>query len=201
MFKVNRFPVLILFLFVVVFFSLKIGFQENEWLMSLGINILQVIVGSLSLIWLSQAYRRTKHNQKIFWLLLIIGMSLYLSSTCLLLYLHISQGVILPGDMSYMIWLLAYLFFLAALLAKIKEMSASFPHDSYIFSSIIFMITAISISINFIINPFLKLSGSSWVVTITPVIYPAVDLTILFAIIILFYLIQNNEEKSICCFV
>ena len=200
MFKSNRLPILILTLIVVGFYSWTIAFQENEWLLSFGINVLQIIVGSLSLIWLSQAYRSAKPKKTPFWLLLIIGMGLYLSSNWFWLYLQISQGAILSEDISYMIWLLAYLFFLAALIVKIVEMSASFSRNSYIFNSVVFMITATAISFHFLINPVLALSESSWLVTITTIIYPIVNLTIWFTIVILFYLIQNNKENEYMLF-
>ncbi|MFB5086996.1 EAL domain-containing protein [Psychrobacillus sp. PGGUH221] len=72
--------------------------------------------------------------------------------------------------------------------------------NNYVFNIVIFMVTATTISIHYLIHPVLALSGNSWLMTITTIIYPIVDLTILFIITVMFYLIQSKKEKEYMLF-
>ncbi|WP_230309209.1 bifunctional diguanylate cyclase/phosphodiesterase [Planomicrobium sp. YIM 101495] len=100
-------------------------------------------------------------------------------------------------NVSYVIWLVAYFFFLAALISKIRELSSGFSGQSFIFNITVFMITVGAISFHYLIQPVLELSGESWLVTLTTLIYPVVDLTILFVLTILYYLIQKHKQQEI----
>lgn len=192
----NNFPVTILLAIIILFYSWTFFFQGNAWLTALGINVLQIAVGLASLLWLFQAYRKAARRQKNFWLLLLIGLALYISANGLWLYFQISRGAVDSEEFSYAIWLVAYFFFLAALISKTRELSNAYSGRSYIFNIAVFMIMLASASFHYLINPVLEASGDSWLLTFATIIYPVTDLTILFVLTILYYLLQKSEKQE-----
>ena len=196
MFKNSKFPVTVLLAVIVLFYSWTYFFQGNTWFTALGINVLQIVVGMASLLWLFQAYRKAALRQKNFWRLLLIGLSLYISANWLLLYFQISRGAVDSELFSYAIWLVAYFFFLAALISKTREMSNAFSGRSYIFNIAVFMIMVASASFHYLIEPVLEVSGDSLLLTLATIIYPVTDLTILFVITILYFLLQKSEKQE-----
>ncbi|MFD1735029.1 putative bifunctional diguanylate cyclase/phosphodiesterase [Bacillus salitolerans] len=200
MLKIGRFHIHTLIMFVVVFFVWGLLFRENDWMRSLGVSVLQIIAGVLSINWLYIAYRRLTHKNKRFWLLLGIGVLLSTSSNLVWLFFQISQRAILFTDASYIIWLLSYLFYLAALIYKTKQISTEVPNSPYVFNITIFMITAAAISSYFLIKP-IALSDYSLLLTIITLAYPIASLSILFVITLLYYLIQHNPEKNHMLFI
>ena len=200
MFKSNRIPIFILILIVGAFYSWTTAFKENESIVSIGVNILQLVAGFMALISLTQAFQVAKAKRKTFWLLLGIGIGFYMSSNLLSLYFLIFLERVLSEDIKYAIWSFTYIFFLTALIVRLKSKSNSFLDNSYIFNIVTVMISATAISIHYLIGPVLVISGNSWLRTITAILYPIVDLTILFIITVMFYLIQNKKEKEYMLF-
>lgn len=197
MFRQILFPVSLILLAVTLFYSWTLSFQENPWLVTIGTNVLQILVGTVSIIWLYQAYRAAERRQKYFWLLLQIALLFYTSGNVIWLFLQFSQGVNDSTILSSVIWLSAYLIFLTALIAKTRELSSDFAGTSYVFNITVFMITVASISFHYLIKPVLELSGDSWLITMTAIIYPVADLTILLVVSILYYLIRKKKQQEV----
>ncbi|WP_142828088.1 GGDEF domain-containing protein [Planococcus soli] len=197
MFRNNIFPISLLLSVIIVFYSLTHFFEQSPWLISAGTNVLQILIGTLSLVWLLQAYRRAGSRQKNFWLLLFVGFSVYLCSNWLWLYYQISRQTIESENLMNVLWMVAYLFFLAALIVKIRELSGAFSSQAYGFNIMVFMITVASISYHYLIDPVLEFAGDSLLVMLLTFAYPVADLTILFAVTILYYLIQKNDKQGI----
>lgn len=197
MFRYNILPVSLIALIIILFYSWTISFADSPWLISAGTNVLQILIGMASLVWLYQAYRKAVRRQKNFWLLLFLGMSFYISSNWIWLYFQISQRTIDSETLSYVMWLIAYLFFLAALISKTRELSNASSGKSNGFNITVFMITVASISYHYLIDPVLDFAGDSLLLTLTAFVYPVADLTILFVITLMYYLIQRNDKQSI----
>lgn len=197
MFRYNILPVSLIALIILLFYSWTTAFAGSPWLISAGTNVLQILIGMASLVWLYQAYRKVGRRQKNFWLLLFVGMSFYISSNWIWLYYQISQRTINSETLSYVMWLIAYLFFLAALISKTRELSTASSGNSNGFNITVFMITVGSISYHYLINPVLDFAGDSLLLTLTAFVYPVADLTILFVITLMYYLIQRNDKQSI----
>lgn len=197
MLKIGRFPVLILLSSVILFYGWSWLFESNTWLKVIGINVLQIIGGTLSCLWLFGAYRVATKKKKGFWLLLGLGVMVYLCSNWIWLYFQITEKSIEPADSLYTLWLIAYVLFLAALIVKTKETSAAYSENSYTFNIVVYMITATAVSIHFLIGPVLEFAGNSWMIIAVTIAYPIADLSILFVVTILYYLHQRSKEKDI----
>ncbi|WP_233539013.1 EAL domain-containing protein [Planococcus halotolerans] len=200
MLKQILFPVSLILLAITLFYSWTLSFEDNPWLVTVGTNVLQILAGTISLIWLYQAYRAAGRRQKTFWLLLQAGLFFYTSGNLIWLFLQFSQGIYNSPILSSVVWLVSYLIFLAALVAKIRELSSEFAGTSYVFNITVFMITVGSISFHYLIKPVLELSGNSWLITLTAIIFPVADLTILLAVTILYYLIRKNKQQDVLNF-
>jgi len=201
MLKIGYLPIFILVINIGAFYGWSIIFSENEAIKLLGINALQIIAGTLSFILLFKGYRSINNGQKNFWLLLSMGMLFYLISNMIVFYFQIKEGDILFTDTSYVIWLLSYIFFLAALVFKTREISTAVLKSSYLFNIIIFMSTVTAISIHFLIKPILAISDNSLLITVFTIAYPITGLSTLFVITILYYLMQYSKEKELMLFI
>ncbi|UFT99318.1 EAL domain-containing protein [Radiobacillus kanasensis] len=201
MMKIGRLPISILIVSTVLFLGWSYLFRGNEWVLSLGVCVLQVIAGVLSFSWLYKAWRNVTNKQRNFWLLLSMGVLFYLFSNLIWLYFQISHRVSYFTDLSYLLWLLAYTFFLAALIYKTKELSRAVSRSSYIFNIIIFMFTVAAISIHYLIQPTIEQLGNSLLFTVTTIAYSVVSLSILFVTTILYYLTLHRREKGVMLYI
>lgn len=194
MLKIGRLPTTTLFVFAFVFFAWKI-FIHDPLLESLGLTFVQIIVGILSLIWLIKAYKSMSKKSKYFWLLLGIGVILTILSNTLWFKHQLFESTTLFPDNSYFIWLLAYMFYLSALIYKVREISLIASTSSYIFNIVVFMISATAVSAHYLIRPNI-LKSESFIMIITNIAYPIISLSILFVITILYYLIQQVKQEE-----
>ncbi|WP_282019331.1 putative bifunctional diguanylate cyclase/phosphodiesterase [Planomicrobium okeanokoites] len=200
MLKQMLFPITILSLAIALFYSWTLTFQGDPWLVTTGTNVLQILAGTLSFIWLYQAYRSADTKHKSFWLLLQLALILYTAGNWIWLILQFSQGTENSTILSSVVWLSSYLIFLVALIFKTRELSNEFSENSYLFNIAVFIITVASISFHYLINPVLELSGESWLITMTAIIYPVADITILLVVSILYYLIRKNKQQEVLLF-
>ncbi|MFD1032460.1 putative bifunctional diguanylate cyclase/phosphodiesterase [Metaplanococcus flavidus] len=197
MFKNNIFPISLILSVISLFFGWTIYFEGNPLLVSIGTNVLQILVGMAGIFWLFQAYRNAQRRQKNFWLLLLIGLSFYIGSNWMWLYSQLLEGAVDSSEYSYLVWMIAYLFYLAALITKARDLSNESSGQSYIFNITVFMITVAAVSFHYLINPIMTLSGNSWIAVLTAVGYPVADLTILFVVTILYYQILKSKKQDI----
>lgn len=166
-------------------------------MVSIGINGLQILVGMAGIYWLFQAYRYAERKQKTFWLLLATGLSVYISSNWMWLYTQLIKGSADFSELSYLVWMVAYLLFLVALITKTRELSTASSGQSYSFNITVFMITVAAISFQYLINPVLNLTESSWIAILTAIVYPAADLTIILVATMLYYQIQKSRKYDL----
>ncbi|SDN97910.1 putative bifunctional diguanylate cyclase/phosphodiesterase [Alkalicoccus daliensis] len=201
MLKIGRLPIYILIINIALFFIWNLIFTEDEWMRSVGGCVLQLIAAGFSFVWVWQACRKVTEKQKKFWLLLSIGLGLYFLANTLWLHYLIDQREVDFNDSSYLIWLLAYIFFLAALIIKTKEIGRAVSKTSYIFETSIFVITASAVSLHFLINPIIAYAADSPLITAISLIFIVVSLSILFVVTILYYLIKNNKEHQLMLYI
>ncbi|WP_121661778.1 EAL domain-containing protein [Metabacillus litoralis] len=194
MLKIGRLPTTTLFVSAFIYFTWKI-FIHDPLLESLGLTFVQIIVGILSLIWLIKAYKSMSKKSKYFWLLLGIGVILTILSNTLWFKHQLFESTTLFPDNSYFIWLLAYMFYLSALIYKVREFSLIASTSSYIFNIVVFMISATAVSAHYLIRPNI-LKSESFIMIITNIAYPIISLSILFVITILYYLIQQVKQEE-----
>ncbi len=201
MLKTGRLPILALIILTLVFYGWIFLFKENESLRSYGSSILSILVGTVSLIWLVQAYQRVTSKQREFWLLLSIGSLFALIGDLFWLIYRIELEFLLPTSISTIFWVISYLFFLIALIYKTKEIGVIFSNKPYVFNITIYMVTAIAISFHYLIKPVIDSLETSLLYTAIAVGFQLTDLGILFFIIILFYLVQHKREHNLMLFI
>lgn len=201
MLKTGRLPITALLFITILFYGWSFLFKDNEWVRSFGLSLLPIVVRTISIIWLIQAYRRVTSSQRVFWLLLSIGFSSALIGDLYWFYYQLDVGTSLSGSISSVFWVSSYLFYLIALIYKTKEIGIIFSNKPYVFNIVIYMVTAISISYHYLIKPVLETLDTSLLNTIITVGFQITDLGILFFFIILFHLIQHKREPNLMLFI
>ncbi|MCI3923157.1 bifunctional diguanylate cyclase/phosphodiesterase [Paenibacillus sp. TRM 82003] len=110
------------------------------------------------------------------------------------LFAQFISGTTEYSDVTYFLWLLAYFSYLAALIWRTKEFRVKDSTASYVFNIVVFMIASASISVHYLIRPVIDLSDSAFYTVVT-LAFPVASLSILFAITILYTLLQHSREK------
>ncbi|NRD76783.1 EAL domain-containing protein [Bacillus sp. BRMEA1] len=196
MLKIGRLPKLILVVNIAVLLGWDYLFWGNEWVRSLAVNVLEMFAVTFSFIGLFKAYLSFSGKSRIFWLLLSLGMLVYLVANFNWLYVQLTLGDTIFPSPSIFIWGISNCLFLAALLYKMKEISTSGSASTYLFNILVFMITVAAMVVQYLINP-ITFSNHSFPVTITLLSYPITDFSILFVVTFLYYLVQQSKGKEL----
>ncbi|MBM4760976.1 EAL domain-containing protein [Bacillus sp. B15-48] len=187
-------------IYIVIALSLFFGWQwmfvENEWLRALGINLLQAAVGGVSFLGLFKAYQKITTKQRYFWLLLSIGVLSYVFAKLFWFYRLLTIGSVFISNRALLIFLLAYLFFLLALIYKVKVITTNIVNGTALFNIVIFIISFASIFSYYLIRPVYERINESIIHTII-IAYPVLDLTILFVALYLYYFSLETKEAPV----
>ncbi|MFO8070224.1 MAG: DUF4084 domain-containing protein [Alkalibacterium sp.] len=181
---------------IILFYGWKVLFGENLRIGAIGINVLQTASLIFFVTYIHRAYRRTTSKQKKFWLLLTIGGVFYLTAN-IVWFFFLLENKMLYSNIASSFWLIAYVLFLSSLVYWIRWADPSTFKKVYLFNIVVFMITAASVSIHYLIEPILALSDHSLWNTMITMAYPIVDISLMFVLIILYYLIFKNKEKTV----
>ncbi|WP_131972954.1 bifunctional diguanylate cyclase/phosphodiesterase [Exiguobacterium sp. B203-G5 25_7] len=170
-------------------------FEASQWNALVLLNIIQFLVGLLSTFWIARAYYRSHPSLKQFWLFLSLATSMSATGTFIwIILLYFEQTMSFPTT-SYLAWTGSYLFYFAALLNRLKKSSLGVSNATYLFNTMIYMITASSISYYYLLYPLYRIEQHSiWNIAFT-FLFQLADLGILFFVITLFYLIQFNKKN------
>lgn len=190
-----RLSLIFLIVITIAYFGWTIIFFENDWIRSLGASTFSIVGGAISFLWLIQSYRKIINQHRYYWLLLSFGVFFYTMFNLIWLYFILFKGDFHYPDTTSIIWILAYLFYLVALVYKLKLKSRDISNSPYLFNIIIFMTIVTSISIHYLINPILAVTDNSLMVTIFAITYTIVFLSILFATSSLYLLFRYSMEK------
>ncbi|SFB56607.1 diguanylate cyclase (GGDEF) domain-containing protein [Cohnella sp. OV330] len=198
MLRSGRLPVYLLAGFAAAIGYLYAIYWDNVWMRVLGSNILQIAGGAIGAYWTLRAGLRLTGKRRRFWLLLCAGLILNTLSNFQLLYKQLASSATDYSIFSYMVWLIAYGFFLAALFCKYRHIYGQSARAAYIFNIIVFMVTAVSASIHFVIDPIISIADETPFVTVISVVYPLASLSIFLITLILYYCLlqQGALTKS-----
>ncbi|WP_254639145.1 bifunctional diguanylate cyclase/phosphodiesterase [Cohnella sp. GbtcB17] len=179
-------------LFLLSGFAAAIGcwyliYWDNEWMRVLGSNMLQMAAGAIGAFWTLRTGLRLNGKRRGFWLMVGTGLILNALSNCQLLYKQLASSATEYSAFSYVIWLIAYCFFLAALFCKYRSVYGRSAGAGYIFNIVVFTITAVSVSVHFVINPIISIPDESPFVTLLSAAYPLASLSIFLLTLILYY--------------
>ncbi|KIL53073.1 putative bifunctional diguanylate cyclase/phosphodiesterase [Jeotgalibacillus campisalis] len=192
MLKIGRLPLLIFVIHIGIFVGGSFALEKFP-----ASSFLQLSASLVSFIWLNHAYRLAQKASRTFWFLLNAGMLFYAVSNAIWFIYQITGKETLIINVSDYLWIVSYAFFLAALLIKTKQMSTSYSAQAYMFNIIVYMITSSVISIHFLVTPVLQLADYSMSITIIMIVYPILNLGIIFLITTLYYLMKKSEEKDL----
>ncbi|WP_271750932.1 putative bifunctional diguanylate cyclase/phosphodiesterase [Cohnella sp. JJ-181] len=168
-------------------------YWNDEWIRVLGSNMLQISAGAVGAFWTLRVGLRSAGKREAFWLLLGAGLIFNTFANLQLLYKQLASTVIEYSVFSYVWWLIAYWFFLAALFWKFKRIHARSTRAGYIFNIVVFTVTAASASVHFVINPIISFADESPLVNLLTVVYPLASLSIfLFTLILYYSLLQQG---------
>ncbi|MFC3799098.1 putative bifunctional diguanylate cyclase/phosphodiesterase [Cohnella sp. GCM10012308] len=163
----------------------------------LGSNILQITAGVIGACWTLGTGLRSVGKRRSFWLLLGVGLMFNTLSNFQLLYKQLASTATDYSVFSYICWLIAYWFFLAALFGKFRLVHGHSARGGYIFNIVVFTVTATCASIHFVINPIISIADESPFVTVLSVVYPLASLSIFLITLILYYsLLQQGALNS-----
>lgn len=176
-------------------------FSANELMNTLGAILFPIIGGIISFLWLFRSFRTIPGRRRYFWFFLSVGVFCYLLANGVWLFTFIVEGNNLYTDATNLLWMLAYFFYLFALIIKTKEIGNLFSNNPYLFNIIVFMIVATAICFHFLIEPTIGHTNNSISSSLMNIAYPIIDLSILFVLTYLYYLSKYTNEKLIIFFI
>lgn len=200
MLRLGRKDVILLIICIGFFISWNMGFSDDDWMQTLGTLSLQLAIGVLTLYWTVTAFLSISSQKRYFWLLISMGVFFYSASNIIWVCELVTDNAVSFSDASYIIWLVAYVFFLSALLFITRVLSKNYSNSPFAFNIAIFLVTALSVIVHYLVNPILTLDESLLIKGVS-LSYPTVSMGILCASTFLYYLLQVSKEKSISLFV
>ncbi|WP_368645540.1 putative bifunctional diguanylate cyclase/phosphodiesterase [Alkalibacterium putridalgicola] len=197
MFKRGRFIIGIMGINIIIFYGWLVFSGGNSWLLAVGVNLQHIAGLIFGNVFTFRAFKRIKNKERKFWSILNVGLFTYLVANLFWLFFLIDDVRTVFSESAYSLWLAAYILILSSLIYWIRWAKPNAFKGVYLFNIIIFMITAASISLHFLIEPIITLSGASVWNTAVMLAYPVVDLSLLFLASIIYYLIHKDRDKSV----
>lgn len=191
-----KWPFLILVGVTSLFWYIDATYLGPDWIRAILLNIIQLTCGMISTYWIVRLYKKPNTILKLFWLFLGMGTSLsFIGTFVWMIYLYTDHTLKAP-PLTYLLWAFCYLFYLVALLYRLRKEFVQFSNMTYFFNTTIYMVAAISISYYYLLYPLYQIEQHSLGGIIYTLLFQIADLGILFFIITLFYLVQFNQKNK-----
>jgi diguanylate cyclase (GGDEF)-like protein len=175
--------------------------HEREWLSVLGTSLFPIIIGFLSFRWNFQAYRSIKGQEKYIWLMISLGLILHITGNIIWFLGAAIRDVYIAPDISYLFWVLAYFVFLSGLIYKLRLKSPIISTNPYLFNTAIFIIVISALFVHYFVRPYIATEQNLFQLIINGLLYPVVDISILFVASLLYSLSRSNHERLVMlCF-
>lgn len=194
----RRIIVLSFFAIIILSYLWSIIFIDDGLMRSLGAIIFSIITGLISMSVLAVVIHKASGDKKKFWMILGTGVTVNTIGNAIY-YFTIVNGTYF--DVSYVLWLGAYILYLSALVYKAKTLSNSFSNSPFLFNITVFMTTSVTISAHYLMSPIWAVSEHSIGITIIGLFYSITDLGILFLITYLYYLSRFSKERKTILFI
>jgi diguanylate cyclase (GGDEF)-like protein len=187
--------------YMIMIYTFLVLFKDQESIRHiLGTMIFPLIGAGVSFVWIFQAFRTLTGKHKYVWLLFALGnLSFIIAQSIWYVQIKINMIPMPYPSLADYLWLTQYLLYLAALIIEISIIKGV-PLVRFISNISIFMVTAATLSIHFLIAPILKASSDSILKVAFSLAYPIIDLSLLFVIISLYYLAKYSINKKILSF-
>ncbi|MCT4781015.1 MULTISPECIES: DUF4084 domain-containing protein [Exiguobacterium] len=204
MIKQIRFPIFILFFYLISYYLWILVFKDIPFLQALGGNIFSMLGIIISLAWLSSTVQKSNGTDKIFWLILCCATFFYLIAEIIW---FVTESIFIkevpyPGwtDIFY---LLQVICILSALIYKIIHQTKKQERVPFLFDILITIVVATTFSWHFLLAPILSSNTISMIELIVSLAYPIGDLGMLLATAFLFFSAtkQNQNISMLLVFV
>lgn len=197
MLKNMRLAMFFIVVWIAAFYSWIIIFQDHDQLRLLGATIFPIIGGTVSFLWVYTAYRSKKGSQRMYKLLLTIGMLMYVLSNVFWFVYQIVLGHDEYPDTVHIVWLSAYVFFFGAMIYKYRILNAVHGNRTYFLNLYIFAIVAFSASLYYIIQPIHAISKDSLFIATINFSYTVIDLLILYIALNIYFVSRHTAESKL----
>lgn len=184
-----------------IYFVFLLFINNKEGLHSLGNISISSISSLIGLRWAYQASSITKDKKYRFWLIIAIGLFFYSITSFIWLYMFLFHQAITFPLASLPTLVLSYIFFLIALIYKIKTIEIKESVQSFSFTISVFMTFIIAVHIHYFFQPTMTLVNYSKLMTFLILVFQICTLSILFASMLLFYISRKSSEKDPVLFV
>lgn len=163
----------------------------------MGLGALPFFSSMISIGWMVSAMRRHRKFPR-YWIYVLLALSTLTIGNFLWLLLDLQYLDVSKRVVANLFWILAYPLFLIALVDRTQTGGFSLSDRRYRFNLSIYMIMAMAVSYQFLLQPFQTEAAYPLHIHMITFIYQFVDVGILFLGIILYYMIQAGRvEKTI----
>lgn len=163
----------------------------------MGLGALPFFSSMISIGWMVSAMRRHRKFPR-YWIYVLLALSTLTIGNFLWLLLDLQYLDVSKQVVANLFWILAYPLFLIALVDRTQTGGFSLSDRRYRFNLSIYMIMAMAVSYQFLLQPFQTEAAYPFHIHMITFIYQFVDVGILFLGIILYYMIQAGKvEKTV----
>lgn len=163
----------------------------------MGLGALPFFSSMISIGWMVSAMRRHRKFPR-YWIYVLLALSTLTIGNFLWLLLDLQYLDVSKQVVANLFWILAYPLFLIALVDRTQTGGFSLSDRRYRFNLSIYMIMAMAVSYQFLLQPFQTETAYPFHIHMITFIYQFVDVGILFLGIILYYMIQAGKvEKTV----
>ena len=163
----------------------------------MGLGALPFFSSMISISWMVSAMRRHRKFPR-YWIYVLLALSTLTIGNFLWLLLDLQYLDVSKQVVANLFWILAYPLFLIALVDRTQTGGFSLSDRRYRFNLSIYMIMAMAVSYQFLLQPFQTETAYPFHIHMITFIYQFVDVGILFLGIILYYMIQAGKvEKTV----
>jgi len=157
-------------------------FRDAEWMRNVGSNAVQVVAQCLGAVWVFGAYRAIRTKDRYFWLLLFVGFALALAGQLAYSYFQLALRVSPYPSVADALWLAANAAWLVALVYRMSLLrgKAALSTLRFAFDLSIVMVVIASVGWHVLIRRLLEAPGDPAAAAVS-VLYPAIDMALLFA--------------------
>ncbi|MDQ0231709.1 putative bifunctional diguanylate cyclase/phosphodiesterase [Metabacillus malikii] len=187
---------LLFILMLILLYGWIYQFESDDLIRSIGVTIFAIIIGINSMRHVYKAYKLDIEGLRKFWLLLNIGIAFFILFESLWFFQTVLFQNPVYLDVINFVWDIYLIFYLSAIIYKIKVIS-HYPtlNNPFIFNIIIFMTTAFTISIQYLVKPILDVTNESIMATVLVIIYPILSLSSIIATGILYYIARFLTKR------
>ena len=184
-------------LYIMGYYSWIVSWQSNETIQTWGGNIFSLAGIAISGIWLLKTSKKSRGNERVFWLLLALGTLCYLIADGIWFIVEslMGEAVSYPGSPDFF-YILQLIFFLGAFVYKLITGHHKREFIGFLFDILIVMSVAATFSWYFIMEPIIEFGAASSFELMVSLAYPIGDLGLLLAVVFLYFRAPTKTQNK-----